>query len=283
MSIGRHSRTYTRISASGGLGVAFSDILETVSVQGLAWHLALRDIRLRYRRTVIGPFWTVLSTSLFVAALGLVTTLLFGRDPYTFIPEFAAAYFIWVTIVAFVLEAAVAFTGAEQVIRSMRSPLTLHIERVIIRNTVVFFHLLVVFVPLAVFLNVPVHFAAVGWWLFGIVLLVANGMWIGLLTAIINTRFRDFYQLVATALQILFFLVPIFWDPALLEVNAPLVHSILVVYNPFYMQIQVIREPMIGQAITLNNYLVLAIIALAGSVIAVAALGFAKRRIGVWL
>jgi homopolymeric O-antigen transport system permease protein len=282
MSIGRHNRTYTRISASGGLGVAIGDVLETLKVQGLAWHLAMRDIRLRYRRTVIGPFWTVLSVSIFVAALGIVSALIFGQDVPTFLPRFAAAYFVWVTIVAFVLESAVAFTGAEQVIRSMRSPLTLHIERVIIRNTIVFAHLLLVFIPLAIVLQVPVNFAAAGWWLFGVGLLIVNGFWIGLLTAIINTRFRDFYQLVATALQILFFLVPIFWDPEALRA-VPIAHAIMVEYNPFFMQIEVIRLPMVGEAIVLNNYILLTIVGAVGTLISILALGAAKRRIGVWL
>lgn len=282
MSVGTHNRTYTRISSRGGFASALGDLIDTLKVQGLAWHLAMRDIRLRYRRTVIGPFWTVLSVSIFVAALGIVSALIFQQDVQTFLPRFAAAYFVWVTIVAFVLESAVAFTGAEQVIRSMRSPLALHIERVIVRNTIVFFHLLIVYVPLALVLQVPVNFAAAGWWAFGVALLIANGFWVGLLTAIINTRFRDFYQLVATALQILFFLVPIFWDPEVLR-SVPIAHAIMVEYNPFFMQIEVIRLPMVGEAVVLNNYIILSGIAAVGTLISILALGFAKRRIGVWL
>jgi homopolymeric O-antigen transport system permease protein len=282
MSIGINTRTYKRISARSAIPTAFIDTLETLRVQPLVWHLALRDIRLRYRRTVLGPLWTVISALIFIAALGLVSTLLFGHDVQDFLPRFTAAYFVWITIVAYVLESAVAFTAAEQVIRSMGSALLIHVQRVIIRNTIVFGHLLIVFIPLAIYLQVPVNFAAAGWWAFGIILLILNGLWVGLLTAIINTRFRDFYQLVATVLQILFFMIPIFWDPDDL-LSVPWAHNILVKFNPFFMQIEAIRQPMVGDPITILNYIILFGTAVVGLMIAFVALGYAKKRIGVWL
>ena len=282
MSIGINTRSYRRISARSAIPTAFIDVVETLRVQPLVWHLALRDIRLRYRRTVIGPIWTVISAMIFIAALGLMSTLILGYDPRSFLPQFAAAYFIWVTLVAFVLESAVAFTSAEQVIRSMGSALLIHVQRVIIRNTIVFGHLLIVFIPLAIYLEVPVNFSAAGWWILGVFLLIMNGLWVGTLTAIINTRFRDFYQLVATILQILFFLIPIFWDPAAVS-DHPLANAVLVEFNPFFMQIEVVRQPMIGDPVTLNNYIYLSVIAAVGLMVAFGALGYAKKRIGVWL
>ena len=52
----------------------------------LAWY----DIRQRYRRSVLGPFWITLSTAIMILALGYLWTHIFKVDIPTFLPFFAA-------------------------------------------------------------------------------------------------------------------------------------------------------------------------------------------------
>ncbi|MEA2755782.1 MAG: lipopolysaccharide transport system permease protein, partial [Aliidongia sp.] len=55
-----------------------------------AWRLwtmlGWNDIRLRYRRSVLGPFWMTLSMAIFIVTLGLIYSRIFHAELRTFLP-----------------------------------------------------------------------------------------------------------------------------------------------------------------------------------------------------
>ena len=60
---------------------AMADIAGGARLWRLALALGWLDIRLRYRGSMLGPFWLTISTGVMVGALGLLySTLLPGRD-----------------------------------------------------------------------------------------------------------------------------------------------------------------------------------------------------------
>ena len=50
--------------------LAFADLSEGLRMWRLSWTLGWLDIRLRYRGSMLGPFWLTLSTGVMVASLG---------------------------------------------------------------------------------------------------------------------------------------------------------------------------------------------------------------------
>ena len=48
--------------------------------------IGLQDIRQRYRRSVIGPFWISISMGIMVAAFGLLYSQIFKVDTTTYLP-----------------------------------------------------------------------------------------------------------------------------------------------------------------------------------------------------
>ena len=53
--------------------------------------------------------------------------------------------------------------------------------------------------------------------LLGLVLIVLNGVWVGLLLGTICARFRDLPQIIASLMQIVFFVTPIMWPMAVTD------------------------------------------------------------------
>lgn len=49
-------------------------------------YLAYADIRRRYRRTVIGPFWATLSVAIFIASMGVLFSALWHRNMHEYLP-----------------------------------------------------------------------------------------------------------------------------------------------------------------------------------------------------
>lgn len=249
------------------------------------WHLwralALKDIKGRYRRTVIGPFWTVLSTAILVATLGVVYSLLWHENLATYLPFFCAGYISWYLFSTIINESGNALIVEEATVKSIRVPYSVFIFRVITRNMVVFAHNLVIYVlVVAIF---QVHW---GWNILllpvGLLLSLPNYFWISLLLATICARFRDVIQLVANLTQILFFVTPIFWEPSRLA-SSRIATLVLVTLNPAYHLVEVIRAPLLGQAPDLVTYGYLVGMAIFGFTALILLLHRVYGRIAYWL
>ena len=94
------------------------------------------------------------------------------------------------------------FISNEGLIKFLPAPLTLHIYRLIWRQTLFFLHNLVIWLLLVIIFPQPLS-ATVLLALPAFVLLVLNGLWLALLAGIIATRFRDIPPIIASLTQLL--------------------------------------------------------------------------------
>src|SRR6478736_6301637 len=50
---------------------AWDDLVEGMSKSWMWWAMAMQDIRMRYRGSLLGPFWLTISMVIMIAAMGL--------------------------------------------------------------------------------------------------------------------------------------------------------------------------------------------------------------------
>jgi ABC-type polysaccharide/polyol phosphate export permease len=114
----------------------------------------------------------------------------------------------------------------------------------------------------------------------GLLLVSANLLWMSYVLGVFCTRFRDLPQMVQSALQIAFYVTPIIWMPNLLSGRA---EAYVLGFNPFFHLIELVRAPVLGQAPTLNNWLVgLGLLVIGWGVMVVLARKL-SHRIAYWL
>ena len=209
------------------------------------WRLALTlgwfDIRLRYRGSVLGPFWLTLSTGVMVGALGVLYSALFHMDLHDYLPFLALSLVLWAFLQTVVGEACTCFQQSEGMIRSVRLPFTLYALRVIVRNVLVLGHNVVVIVLVYALLDVwpgAVSVAALP----GLAIWVLDGLACCLLLGAICARFRDIPPIVGSVMQIAFFISPIIWRPEMLTGE----RAGWLPFNPFYTLLEVVRAPLLG-------------------------------------
>jgi lipopolysaccharide transport system permease protein len=219
---------------------ALADLAEGARRWRLAAALARLDIRNRYRGSVLGPIWLTLSTAVMLAALGFLYSRLFQLPVGDYLPWLAVSLILWNVIAVSVGEACTCLTAAESVIRQLPLPHTVHALRCVMRNAVVAAHNL----PLiaVVFL---VFGVAPGWGallvLPGLVLFALNAFAASLLLGMLCARFRDIGPIVASVMQIAFFVTPVIWKPELLEPRLRL----LLPLNPFHAVMESVRGPLL--------------------------------------
>ena len=66
--------------------------------------MGLFDIRKRYRRSVLGPFWITISLGAFILGLGFIYSPLVGGGTASFLPFVAFGFIAWQFISQLVLD-----------------------------------------------------------------------------------------------------------------------------------------------------------------------------------
>jgi lipopolysaccharide transport system permease protein len=102
--------------------------------------------------------------------------------------------------------------------------------------------------------------------------------WMALVAAVISARYRDVPQLVANILAILFWLTPLMYFPEQLGRK-----RFIADYNPFTHLIALLREPLLGGTPSLNDWLVVLVMAVVGWVGTLLFFARFRARIVYWL
>jgi len=240
--------------------------------------LGWQDVRRRYRRTSIGPFWTTLSLAIFVGILGLMWSNLWKVDPKQYLPYLTSGMLTWVLFSTMVTEGCTTLISAEALIKQLRISYTVLACATVWRNLVVFAHNLVIFVVVCLYAGLwPTWFTL--FLIPGVVVLCANGVWIALLLGLVCARYRDIQQVVTSVLQVSMFVTPIFWSPAQLTGRA----IILADFNPLYHYIEIVRDPLLGRPPSAMSWLVVILMTVIGWSITLFMFGRFRRRIPYWL
>lgn len=239
----------------------------------LGWH----DIRQRYRRSVLGPFWFTLSTAIMVVVLGMLYSTLLKQEIQNYLPFLAVGLVLWQFIASVINEGCSAFTGSAHLIKQIRLPLTIHVCRLIWRNFAILLHSLpVMIVMLLAFGNpIRIEFILVP---FALMILILHGIWMGLVLGVLCARFRDIPPIITNLVQVAFFFTPVMWMPEILEDRAWVAH-----YNPFYHLIEIARAPLVDRPIYAGSWLCSLGLLVPGFMLAQYLMRRARNRVPYWL
>ena len=125
---------------------AFADIKAGFSARELWAHLGWQDIKQRYRRSVLGPFWITISQGVIALGLGLLYSQLFKRPVEMFLPYVSTGFIVWSFISGCLLEGMETFIANEGLIKHLPAPLSVYVLRTVWRQTLMLAHNLIVYV-----------------------------------------------------------------------------------------------------------------------------------------
>lgn len=259
--------------------IAITDIGDTIKRISLVGMLGWQDVRQRYRRSSLGPFWLTISMGVMIGTIGIVFGQIFKAPMSEFFPFLAVGIILWAFISGMLTEGCTGFTEAEGMLKQLPIPLFVYILRVVWRNMLVLAHNIVI-LPI-IFLSVGkpltlMAFASIP----GLLLVIVNLTWMALIVGILSARYRDLPPIIASIIQVLFYLTPIIWMPSLLPER---VGVYLLDLNPAYYLLEIIRAPLLGSMPTVTNWLVVGVMAILGWGVALFFYGRYKRRIAYWL
>jgi ABC-type polysaccharide/polyol phosphate export permease/peptidoglycan/LPS O-acetylase OafA/YrhL len=258
---------------------AWRDIVGGLMRYRLWGRMGWQDIKRRYRRTAVGPFWSTLTLGFYVLAVGVVGAGLFKQDPKTYLPYLASGMIVWTMISMILTEACAMFVLGNTLFRNVRFEYSVLAYALVWRNFILMLHNLIVFFLVALVFKREIFDTTLLYIVPGIFLVLLNGVWIALLVGLLCLRFRDIQPLVITVIQVSMLITPIFWTPDSLQGSLRLIFTQL---NPIYRMIDIVRAPLLGQTPTLASYLGVLALAVVGWAVTYAIFRFFRKRIPYW-
>lgn len=257
--------------------LALRDLREGFTNARIWRTLALSEIRQRYKRSALGPFWLTISMGALIGGMGPLYGRLFGQDVSSYFPFLALGFIVWQLMASLITDAGQVFIAAEQYIKQIRMPFTVHVLQMIFRNLIVFGHNFVIAIVVLAWFP-PSRIGPMLMALPGLFFILLNGVWIGLLLGLVCARYRDIPPIVSSIVQLAFFLTPVLWRKEMLGKQQWAAD-----FNPLYHMIEVVRAPLLGEVVAGRSWLVVAGITIAGFAIALPFFARYRARIAYWV
>ena len=239
----------------------------------LAWY----EIVLRYRRSMLGPLWLTISMGLMLLGMGPLYATLFNVPQSKFFPHLTLGIIFWTFYSTSIIDGCNTFILSARYLKSAEFPLSIFVWRNLTRSLIQSAHHFVLFVPVAWACGVSVT-PRLAFLIPGMVVALINLHAMTITLGILCARFRDIGQIVASVLQLLMFLTPVFWFPESLPNRA---HFIL--YNPLAQLIDILRLPLLGAAPASGTWWFLLYFTILNVVVAGGLYVFKRRQLIYWL
>jgi lipopolysaccharide transport system permease protein len=256
---------------------AVRDLIEGLLAYQIWGRLGWQDIRQRYRRSLLGPFWITISAAAMIGGIGLLYSQLLHQDTKQYIPFLAVGLLVWFLIAALINEGCTAFIGAEQFIKQVKLPLTVHVWRLVWRNLIIFGHNILILFPVFAYYHRGIDATAL-YSLAGVLLVVINGFTLGIALGLICARFRDVPPIVASLVQLSFFLTPVMFQTQALGHQEWIAQV-----NPFFHFLQIVRAPLLGSGVPVDSWIYALAASLACGIVSLALFARYRARIAYWV
>jgi homopolymeric O-antigen transport system permease protein len=206
--------------------------------RSLVFELIVRDIKVRYKRSVLGVAWTMLAPLLNMVALTIVFSAVLKTAIVNYPVYLLSGLVLWNFFSQTTSAAAVQTTEANEIAKRTFVPRSAFVASAIGVGLV---NLLLSLIPLIAILLVtrfPLHAA---WFLLPIPILLSTlfAAGVSLILFPVASQFSDVREMYLVAVQIWFFLTPVMYDLSII----PMRFRGWIFLNPMYYLLEVFRAP----------------------------------------
>lgn len=240
-----------RAQGSGTIGL----LAATRIAAALAWS----DMRHRYVRSILGPFWMSIQMAIMVAVLGSVIGHFSNASSVSRLPMLALSLTAWTFLNSVVGDATTALQNSASLIKDRALPPIIFLLQCSFRQ--VLFALHNACVPLILWLlltpkDVTGALAALP----GLASFIVCTLGLGLVLGALATRFRDVKPIIESTLTLAFLSSPIIWSPEMINQGSTIMR-----FNPLTHLFAVWREPLATGHVAMTSvvYVLLCLAALA--------------------
>jgi lipopolysaccharide transport system permease protein len=211
----------------------------------LFYFFTWRDVKIKYKQTVLGFLWAVLQP-LFMM---LIFTFFFGKAlnipsqnlPY---PVYVfSGLLIWNFFSTGLTSASNSMVNNASIIKKIYFPRLIIPVSSILVSLFDFLMAFVLFIALLLYYQQPLSWMAIILWPVVLLITIIAALGMGSWLAALNVKYRDFRYVIPFLVQVLFFLTPVIYPVSMLKY--PLLQYVLAC-SPMYAAIELFRFPLTG-------------------------------------
>ena len=209
----------------------------------LFYFFAWRDIKIKYKQTMLGFLWAILQPLMMM----VIFTLFFGRVLNVPSQNLPYPVFVFSGLLLWNMFSTGLTNSANSMVNNATIIKKVYFPRLIIPASsilVVLFDFLMAFVlliPILIFYQQPLSWSALWCWPLALMISVVATFGPGCWLAALNVKYRDFRYVIPFLIQILFFLTPIIYPVSMLK-NTTLQY--ILVLSPMYAAVELFRLPL---------------------------------------
>ncbi|HET6879810.1 MAG TPA: ABC transporter permease [Pirellulales bacterium] len=243
--------------------------------------LVKKDLRTRYRRSVLGIGWSLLHPIAMTTVICTVFHKLFEMPVADYGPFLLSGITTWSYLSTTVTQGCETFYNGESYIRQYPAPLAVYPLRTVLGAAFHFGLALLVVLLLTWWFRGFANLTAITSLVPTLVLYMVLGWSLATLSGLAHVRFSDVKHLLDIGLQIMFYATPIFFPPDAMKERGL---AWLIDYNPAAVMLEMIRQPILnGTFPTARAWLAASSITAVAFTLAVIALVRLQKRLIFYL
>jgi ABC-type polysaccharide/polyol phosphate export permease len=212
---------------------------DTYRYRELIWALALKELKIRYKRSVLGFLWALLNPMLFMLVLTLVFTVIMPINKYHYAIFVLSALIPWTFFSQSLSYATESIVGNGDLIKKVRVAKLVFPVAALVSNMI---NLLLSLIPLALIVLIMGHPFHWTWIFLPVALLALTLITLGMtfFFATVNVYYRDVSHILQIILQLWFYVCPIIYSqdfiPAKYQIFFKL-NPMVYVLNQFHLSV----------------------------------------------
>ncbi len=240
--------------------------------------IGLTSIKARYRRSKVGQFWITISMAITVLTIGVVWSYLWKMPIEDFLPYIAISYIVWLYMTGVLADGTILFISQAHYLREIRLPKSAYLFADITKHLIILGHNLLILLPVYLLFGLPFNTNTL--MIIPAFLLTTTALLsVSMIVAIIGLRYRDVSSMIASIIQIGFFVTPVIWKPDLMPPEL----LRYMIFNPFAVFLEILRAPMLGNSSSLLYWQVAVGLTLFSLILSFVIFARFRSRITYWL
>ena len=161
-----------------------------------------------YRRTVLGPLWSILAVAFGSFGIAILWSFIFKMEFASAIPHITTGFLVWYFISGVIIQGSNCFTSQSPTLLSVNMPLSFYPLVSLTKDSLTFIQSLIVVIGINLFFppETPINILLI---IPCFALTAVNLFLMMFVLGFLNARFRDIGLLISSIMPMLFFLSPV--------------------------------------------------------------------------
>ena len=165
--------------------------------------MAFNEVRVRYARTSIGPWWQTINMLVLSLVLSFVFTKVFDTPSEQYIPFLITGLIFWNFMQAVLIESSVCLIHSRNLILNTTNPIWTYPFKLVIKALIQFLHHIVLIPIVIYYFDISIGPMAILMFLIGIMVFTSILVLTSNILAILGSRLHDLEQVVTNIIQVL--------------------------------------------------------------------------------